>query len=261
MFLVDEGLRQREAQAAAACAARYEGMEYALLQLGRHARPVVGDIDGQRVAVAAARQRHLAHDAAMKTAATYEEALQVLRARGARVLLVSRTGRRFDLARTLGVEATHVAGEGALETAARRFSGREGVDLVVETAGTSEAVAHALALVRPGVHPRDVHAAGMKPGLAAGLAEFSRFHCGHGIGISVYDPPLMTAMDPTRSIFLMPGVESGLETGMVINVEVGYYVQGVFGFLCEDTVLITENGCERLTHASKALAFGEFVGG
>ena len=31
-----------------------------------------------------------------------------------------------------------------------QFSGREGVDLVVETAGTADAVTHALALVRPG---------------------------------------------------------------------------------------------------------------
>ncbi len=40
--------------------------------------------------------------------------------------------------------------DAGLEAAARRFSGREGVDLVVETAGTAEAVADALALVRPG---------------------------------------------------------------------------------------------------------------
>jgi L-iditol 2-dehydrogenase len=77
-------------------------------------------------------------------------ALQVLRARGARVLVVSRTSRRFELARTLGAEATHMAGTGALEMAARAFSGREGVDLVVETAGTPEAAGSALALVRPG---------------------------------------------------------------------------------------------------------------
>lgn len=77
-------------------------------------------------------------------------ALQVLRARGARVLVVSRTPRRFELARALGAEATHEVGQGAPETAARAFSGREGVDLVVETAGTAEAVTQALALVRPG---------------------------------------------------------------------------------------------------------------
>jgi L-iditol 2-dehydrogenase len=76
--------------------------------------------------------------------------LQVLRARGARVLVVSRTSRRFDLARTLGAEATHAVADGPLAQAAARFSGREGVDLVLETAGTAEAVAHAVELVRPG---------------------------------------------------------------------------------------------------------------
>jgi L-iditol 2-dehydrogenase len=77
-------------------------------------------------------------------------AVQVLRGRGARVLVVSRTARRFTLARELGAAATHAVGDGPLEAAAETFSGREGVDVVVETAGTPEAVAHALALVRPG---------------------------------------------------------------------------------------------------------------
>jgi L-iditol 2-dehydrogenase len=77
-------------------------------------------------------------------------ALQVLRGRGARVLVVSRTSRRFALARELGAETTHAVGDGPLEDAARAFAGREGVDVVIETAGTAEAVSHALALVRPG---------------------------------------------------------------------------------------------------------------
>jgi L-iditol 2-dehydrogenase len=77
-------------------------------------------------------------------------ALQVLRAHGARVLVVSRTSRRFALARELGAEATHSLADGPLEAVARRFANREGVDVVIETAGTAEAVAHALELVRPG---------------------------------------------------------------------------------------------------------------
>jgi len=77
-------------------------------------------------------------------------AVQVLHARGARVLAVSRSTRRFALARELGAEATHAVADGAPDEAARAFSRREGVDCVVETAGTPEAVAHALALVRPG---------------------------------------------------------------------------------------------------------------
>jgi 2-desacetyl-2-hydroxyethyl bacteriochlorophyllide A dehydrogenase len=77
-------------------------------------------------------------------------ALQVLRARGARVMVVSRSRRRFALATELGAEAAHATVDGPPADAARRFSGREGVDLVVETAGTPEAVTHALELVRPG---------------------------------------------------------------------------------------------------------------
>ncbi len=77
-------------------------------------------------------------------------ALQVLRARGARVLVVSRTHRRLDLAQTLGAEQIRALSEGPLDAVACRFSGREGVDLVIETAGAAEAVTQALELVRPG---------------------------------------------------------------------------------------------------------------
>lgn len=77
-------------------------------------------------------------------------ALQVLKGRGARVLVVGRSARRLPLARELGADATLRVGEESLERAAQRISGREGVDCVIETAGTPEAVSHALALVRPG---------------------------------------------------------------------------------------------------------------
>lgn len=77
-------------------------------------------------------------------------ALQVLRAMDARVLVIARTPARLPLATQLGADAVHATSEGPLPDAARAFSGREGVDLVVETAGTPEAVAHALELVRPG---------------------------------------------------------------------------------------------------------------
>jgi 2-desacetyl-2-hydroxyethyl bacteriochlorophyllide A dehydrogenase len=77
-------------------------------------------------------------------------AIQVLRARGARVLAVARTTTRLPLASALGAQAVHAIADGPLPPVARRFSAREGVDLVVETAGTPEAVTHALELVRPG---------------------------------------------------------------------------------------------------------------
>jgi len=75
---------------------------------------------------------------------------QVLRARGARVLAVGRTDRRLDLARQLGAEAIHSLAVGPGRDAATAFSGQEGADVVIETAGTPEAVAEAIELVRPG---------------------------------------------------------------------------------------------------------------
>ena len=77
-------------------------------------------------------------------------AVQVLRARGLSVLAVGRTARRLDVARDLGASAQATTESGGHGAAARAFSGREGVDLVIETAGTPEAVEHAMDLARPG---------------------------------------------------------------------------------------------------------------
>lgn len=77
-------------------------------------------------------------------------AIQVLVARGLRVLAVARSGRRLDLARAVGAAAVATTAGGEHARAAREFSGREGVGLVIETAGTPEAVAQAVDLARPG---------------------------------------------------------------------------------------------------------------
>jgi 2-desacetyl-2-hydroxyethyl bacteriochlorophyllide A dehydrogenase len=77
-------------------------------------------------------------------------AIQVLKTRGLRVLAVGRTAQRQHLAGALGADDFATSGEGGAVEAARCFSGREGVDLVIETAGTSVAVEQALELSRPG---------------------------------------------------------------------------------------------------------------
>lgn len=76
-------------------------------------------------------------------------AIQVLKAKGLRVLAVGRTEHRRQLARVLGADDFAVSGDGGAVEAARAFSGREGVDLVIETAGTGVAVEQALELCRP----------------------------------------------------------------------------------------------------------------
>jgi 2-desacetyl-2-hydroxyethyl bacteriochlorophyllide A dehydrogenase len=77
-------------------------------------------------------------------------AIQVLKAHGAKVLAVARSNRRLGLARELGADAAVTAEGGTDVAAARAFSGREGLDLVIETAGTARAVSQAVELCRPG---------------------------------------------------------------------------------------------------------------
>jgi threonine dehydrogenase-like Zn-dependent dehydrogenase len=77
-------------------------------------------------------------------------AIQVLKARGCRVLAVGRSARRLPLAREVGADVVATTDAGDHVPAAQAISGREGVDLVVETAGTAPAVAQAIELCRPG---------------------------------------------------------------------------------------------------------------
>jgi 2-desacetyl-2-hydroxyethyl bacteriochlorophyllide A dehydrogenase len=80
--------------------------------------------------------------------------VQVLKARGVSVLAVGRTEARLDVARALGADAvaatTASMPAATPAAAARALSGREGVDFVIETAGTPEAVGQAIELARPG---------------------------------------------------------------------------------------------------------------
>lgn len=125
----------------------------------------------------------------------------------------------------------------------------------------AQGVDDAVAAVKPGATAADLFNVAMAPARRLGLDNFDRFHCGHGIGISVYDPPIVTASDPTKSAFLMPEIKEGLEVRMVLNIEVGYYVQGVMGFLCEDTMVVTPQGSRLFTRNSKSLDLQTFVEG
>ena len=77
-------------------------------------------------------------------------AIQLLKSRGLAVLAIGRTDRREGLARELGADEFTTTSSGRAPEVARSFSGREGVDLLVETAGTGAAVEQAVELVRPG---------------------------------------------------------------------------------------------------------------
>lgn len=99
-----------------------------------------------------------------------------------------------------------------------------------------EAQQVAFAAIRPGVPCRDVDAAVEHCFVEQGVADLTRHHTGHGVGLEIHEAP-----------FLDVGDETVLEPGMVLSCEPGLYLPGVGGFRHSDTVLVTETGSEVLT--------------
>jgi Xaa-Pro aminopeptidase len=99
-----------------------------------------------------------------------------------------------------------------------------------------------LAAVRPGVSARDADAASREPIEAAGLGAAYGHGLGHGVGIEVHEAPA-----------LRPESRDVLEPGNVVTVEPGIYLPGEGGVRIEDLVLVTADGCERLTQFTKEL--------
>jgi Xaa-Pro aminopeptidase len=104
------------------------------------------------------------------------------------------------------------------------------------------AQAAGIAAIRPGVACKAVDRAARRVIEKAGYGRYFRHGLGHGIGLEVHEAPRMA-----------PNAPGVLRPGMVVTVEPGIYLPGVWGIRIEDTVLVTEEGSEILTQTPKAL--------
>jgi Xaa-Pro aminopeptidase len=100
----------------------------------------------------------------------------------------------------------------------------------------------ALDATKPGNSVGEVDAAARKLLHKRGLGKYFTHSAGHGLGLEIHEAPRVAA-----------GQAEVLRPGMVITVEPGVYLPTKFGVRIEDTVVVTETGCDILTKCSKDL--------
>jgi Xaa-Pro aminopeptidase len=105
-----------------------------------------------------------------------------------------------------------------------------------------EAQRAAIDAVRPGVSTAHVDRQARRVLKGYGLDGAFVHSTGHGLGLEIHEPPRIGKRDKAR-----------LSAGMAITIEPGIYLEGFGGIRIEDTVVVTNNGCEILTPTSKEL--------
>ena len=94
--------------------------------------------------------------------------------------------------------------------------------------------------IYPGVSAAEVDAACRQVIAEAGLEEAFLHSTGHGVGLDIHEEPRVSS----RSTAI-------LRPGHVVTVEPGVYLPEFGGVRIEDTLLVTDGGCDRLTLAPK----------
>ncbi len=108
---------------------------------------------------------------------------------------------------------------------------REIHDIVLEANQAAQAA------IKPGLPCSAIDAVARKVIEDAGYGQYFDHSLGHSVGLEIHEMPSFAKT-----------CETLLEPGMVITNEPGIYIPGDIGVRIEDLLLITENGCEPLTH-------------
>lgn len=101
---------------------------------------------------------------------------------------------------------------------------------------------HGFAACRPGMTAGELFDTTMQAVRENGIPHYKRHHVGHGIGLEIYDAPLIG-----------PGQTDVIEAGMVINIETPYYELGWGAVHIEDPFCVGGNSNEWLTKTSRGL--------
>jgi Xaa-Pro aminopeptidase len=105
-----------------------------------------------------------------------------------------------------------------------------------------QAQQQALAAIRPGVPLKEIDAVARNVITEAGYGPFFGHGLGHGVGLEVHEYPTLSP----RSV-------DTAQVGMVFTVEPGIYLPGKGGVRLEDMVVVTPDGCRKLTRIPKGL--------
>ncbi len=122
------------------------------------------------------------------------------------------------------------------------FLGAPGAKVKRTYRAVLEAQLAAIDAVRPGISTARVDRAAREVLKGYGLDKAFVHSTGHGLGLEIHEPPRIGRRDKTK-----------LQAGMAITIEPGVYLEGFGGVRIEDTVVVTETGCEVLTPTAKEL--------
>jgi Xaa-Pro aminopeptidase len=105
-----------------------------------------------------------------------------------------------------------------------------------------EAQLAAIDAVRAGVQAQAVDGAARRVLARHGFERAFVHSTGHGLGLEIHEPPRIGKKEKTP-----------LQKGMAVTIEPGVYLEGFGGVRIEDTVIVTDSGCDVLTPALKEL--------
>jgi Xaa-Pro aminopeptidase len=134
-----------------------------------------------------------------------------------------------DMTRTVFLGRSSAAARGGLRAKARSLYN-----------AVLEAQEAAIAAIRSGVTAASVDAAARTVFKHSALERYFTHSTGHGLGLEIHEVPRLGR-----------GEETFLEAGMVVTVEPGVYIERLGGIRIEDEVLVTPQGAEILTSASR----------